>query len=316
MIIWDTDDYLVQPFDPPMLRKENKEEIKIFLSTPYRSNDKNGRSKAQRLGQLLEKYYKQEGITAKCNHPYNLVIDEWNYVNGIIKHFPVSRFIIHDVTGFSPGVIFEVGCSIGLNKKFVLIWDTSIEKFNSDMVPNLLKRANIVQINSSSKSQDKEVLFSVFESLDSADTYHQCPGYPKRDPEQPCPFFDATLIDPDPGKVFLVINEKYRKLKSRIIEKIRSYDKISLSPKDYKDEVQLCRVCAGVVSCGYIIVDDSDGDRNGLLALGMARAQERRTLELRREGYEGSKMFDGISYPWQNDTMEEDLDEALSQLLK
>ena len=313
---WDTDDYSVREVYSDVKEILGGKKTKVFLSAPLRRNREGSEKNVRWLARMVEEHYRKQGRIATCEHPYSLVFEgEWNYVNGILKHFPESRYIVHDITGYSPGVIFEVGCSIGLNKKFVLIWNISEQQLTTEQIPRLLKRTDIAQIPFAEEEQAQDMLEKIFNSIDSAKVTQQCPGSPLRKSDQ-CPHrFEPDSVKPESGKVFIVVNDKWRQLKSSVIKRVRDHGYTALLPKDFSQEVAICQICSGIASCGIVVVDVTEGDMDGLLTLGMARARERRTLELFREDSHGSSMFDGQSQKWREETIDDDLDNALVQFL-
>lgn len=316
-IRWDHDPYQTTELFKKQLPKDTDNTIKVFLSTPFKQGDRIRQKKAEWLTGLIENYYKDKKVQIRCLNPYELTYEgEWNYVNGILKHFPHSHFIVHNITGYSPGVIFEVGCSISLNKRLVLVWDTSLEPFAESNLPNLLKFTNIFQIDFLKMQQSKKKLWSIFDSIDWAtrDATKQILIHDsKRD--RLAYRYRPRDIEPDPQKVFVVVNEKWKEFKKVLLKRISEFGFSPVLPHDFTIEVELYRYIEGVETCAYSVVDITDDDLNGMLALGIARARERRAVEFRKYGSRDAKMFDGLKREWRDETLQDDIDAILPSLL-
>lgn len=321
-MIWDTDEYdhkSFGTFSAQTLKTEPALSSSVFISAPYRKNDSARHESVNWMASTVEEYYQESGNPAKCFHPYDLFFKgEWNFVNGILKHFPPARLILHDITDYSPGVMFEVGCSMGLNKRFELFWNTSQSAFDSEHVPQLLRFTHVRELALQDRERSRQEIRNVLAALSKNDSLGSrvCPGHPKRKRNVPCPY-ESNHASPEQmsDKVFVVVNDRHHELIEHVVSEIRRHGRQASLPKDLPDEYVVCRICRGLASCQAAVIDVSNGDLDGLLALGMARSREKRAIQFYYEGSHGSSMFDGHSQVWRKESIAQDVANGIDQVL-
>jgi hypothetical protein len=293
----------------------------VFISAPLRHSDTAAREKTEWIAGQIEAHYARQGFEAKCYHTYNIQsIGTWNYVHGIIKHFPPCDFILHDLTEFSPGVVFEIGCSMGLNKRFVLLWDIGAKAFEAAKLASLLRFTDVRQIDFSQREQARSSLEAILAEIPvgPGKTGSQCPGFAHRTSQSPCPYQHSEgNSTAKSDHVFIVVSSAMDEVRNSLIEKVRRKKRAIVLPSDepVRDDCSICSICKGIATCGNVIVDVTNSDMDGLLALGMARARERHTLQLLRDGSVRSSMFDGRTAQWRRETLDSDLETALASFL-
>jgi len=328
---WDSNDYSTN--EAPVRRtmvewfpRLNTQTPRVFLSMPMGSGKKGNKGnekKALWLSRVVEDHFSKKGQSVICEHPFNHpgLDGGWNYVDGILKSFPESKYVIHDVTNFSPGVVFDVGCSIGFGKRVVLLWDRGRCVMPDGKLPKLLERIDVIEVNLRKKEDAREKLDSVLDRLDGAEKPRQCPmlGSTSRKAGSKCPAGrDPLKKKGDPKKVFVVVADQWKNIRSEIIDAVDNLEYSPRVPEDFRSASHTCKlatICKGIAECGHVIVDDTDDDPSGLLVLGIARARERNTFEVYQFGSKGCSMFDGEKYRWREATASTKLIQTIREVL-
>jgi hypothetical protein len=298
---WDISTYDAGRFSLEVLGNA-AEKMQVFLSTPLRWNAEEKKESVMWLAQTISDILSRQFGDGHCRHPYEPdQVGNWSFIDGIMKYFPESRTVIHNLTGLSPGVMFEVGCSMGFRKKPILIWDTSVTPFSSEKLPRLLRHAPIVPINLATHVTAANTLADVIpKAIGQAENYEETPG-------------EAM---PDERQVFLFVTKKNPELRRIFIQKIKDMDLIPKTEEDINARTSLEKIHEAIATCRYVIVDGTRGDPDGMIVLGLARTKERRVMELNEVGSKGCSMFDGLKRQWHSDSLEKDVEDSIRMLIQ
>jgi hypothetical protein len=307
---WQTKPYSdrVTSFDDAPNRKAQssggaKREDIVFLSMRLHegASRSRGEKKAAQIAGVIENALKPKYRSLECIHPYDPRLDgTWNYVEGILQWFPRALFVVHDITDLSPGVMFEIGCSYGLNKKPLLLVDSSSRKtsFSLEGLPQLLKRTNVRAVDLG-RPADREALAAAVR-----DIAQRAVTAPKFAP-------------PDPKKVFIMMNGRWARQRTLAMELVA---RRGLTPVVEEDHSDLDRVRRNIESCAMTIIDvtgpDAESsDLDGLVALGVARARQRKVLQLAHQtSGRPSSMFDGRTVRWHEENFPTALGDGLNNI--
>ncbi|HEX7185502.1 MAG TPA: hypothetical protein VF756_27005 [Thermoanaerobaculia bacterium] len=300
--VWDMQPYSIGQFSLSALERSITK-TRVFLSTPLRWADEENKEGIAWLAATITDILSKEFGDGHCHHPHEPdLAGQWNFVAGILKHFPGANLIVHNITGCTPGVMFEIGSSLGLGKKSVLFWDTSRLPFREDRLPSLLRFTPVVPIKLADRVAAANSLASLIPKAIRAEPSH---GLRK----------DLTDTASD-RQVFVFVKAKGQKLRREVLGQVVSREFIPKFPEEMIAENDLERVLEGVEQSHFVIVDVTDDDPDGMIILGLARARQRRTLELTRIGSRRCSMFDGLQKQWHADSLEDDMSQAIEELLR
>lgn len=300
--VWDVQTYSVDQFSLSALA-HSFEKTRVFLSTPLRHGDKENEESTVWLATTISGILSKEFGDGHCHHPYEPeMAGKWNFVTGIMEHFSPSKLIVHNITGYSPGVMFEVGSSLGLGKKFILFWDVSREPFDNDSIPRLLRHKNVTTV----KLADRPAAAYEFEKV---------VPYTIRDRAGN----GLKVAAAKPGaktarQVFVYVKQK--DLRGEVVSQIINRKFVPKSDKDLLSENELEKVFEGIQQCEFVVVDVTENDPEAMIVLGLARARQCRILEFVKVGASGCSMFDGIRREWHQDSLTASVEQALDELLK
>jgi hypothetical protein len=120
-IDWQTSNYSEKDVQIPSnfikIAYPSKKYKEIFFSSPYNESDKTQKNVNNFIEGLCKTFYIQKDISVIFHNPYFLrpVIP---FPDDVFAKFKGCDFVIHDMTKFSKGVMFEIGVSLGLRKYF------------------------------------------------------------------------------------------------------------------------------------------------------------------------------------------------------
>ena len=314
VIQWGSETYSENDSDSlRIIFQGGKEIVKVFHSTPYRKTEKSSIDWDNTINKFLKNYYTKEGKDLDYKSPYKERIGEWNFQNGILQFFPKTDFVIHNLTGLSPGVLFELGCSYGLQKKiFAYMHDRDGDHtIDPTGLPKIISDLQIIPFPKNFKSKLPEYQYL----LDSLKVNSTCPGLDmiNKSDRECADFINATVNSKD---VFIVINPIHQKLIKTFTKKLKTFSYTPKTIDDYSQPNQICKFCLGISTCKYLIADITDNYCEGIIALGMATIKMKITLESYCVISKECSMYRGLQMKWTEATMEEDIDEALAKLLK
>lgn len=295
---WDMNEYSAEGFSLSTLERP-PEEMKIFLSTPLRWNSQENEESVIWLAKTISDILSKEFGGGHCHHPHEPdLAGEWNFVAGILRHFPVSRLIVHNITGCSPGVMFEVGSSRGLGKKSILFWDQSRTQFDQEDLPSLLRFTQVHSI----KLADRLAAATHFAAFIPTAIRSETDTRPRAKSEGA------------KRQVFVFIKEE--DLRRQVILHLTQRELVPKLADEMAADDSLAKVLEGVETSRYVIVGVTDGDADSMIVLGLARAMERRVLALLTPGSHGCSMFDGLQKTWHPDTLKETVEQAVRELTR
>lgn len=294
---WQTVSYSVSEFDLASLRKSKSsaETLRVFISMPM------ARGTEQPL-LALKKFDGTKEIRRPIswNDPFSLPVGTWDFAKGIQAHFPSVDFIVHDVTGLSAGVLFEVGCSKALNKRTVFLWDSSRAEFDLLALPPSLRQLQVDTVNF---TQTTELVQAVLSRIASQMEYVS----------------DASAAAKR-SDGFSQGNEVLVLASPTCAETLRPYLVSQLSARNLSSvhwslEGSLDELCQHIGKCGLMIVGSDPSYADGNLALGIGQMLDKNVLELHERGSQPCVMFKGRRQSWDRATLATDLEDALNKIV-
>ncbi len=313
---WPSDHYIESPtgsFRSIFYSKQAKETVSIFHSMPYRKDDPKWIKLDGTIKKFLEAYYLDRGKDLIFKSPYKEKIGEWDFTDGILQFFPKADFIIHNITDLSAGVMFEMGCSFGLQKPIFAykFTDNDDERIDYSTLPKFLQNIQIIEFSKQFRNNHKKH----YHLLDDMQVKNSCPG--KTDDVEICPHFDNAKSSYVSNKdVFIVISPKLPKLSKIVKSKVLKFGFIPKTIENYKLSSNLiCKYCEGITNCKYLIADISENYSEGIISLGMGKVKNKLTLGLLNSTSKECSMYRGINIRWTDETLEDNIDEALTSLL-
>jgi hypothetical protein len=229
--------------------------------------------------------------------PYTLGINGWDF-RSILDQFPRMDFVVHDLTGLSPGVMFEIGCSRSLRRRTVFVWDTSRAPFRPRDLPMAMQPFNVVPVDFKNVQQlGSEVLRRIKAQLEEV----VAPPL-ETEPEErsaeivivACPTCRETVT----GELERMLSARNRK----------SFKTVSESSLD--------DLYASIQGSKYVIVASSDTFAEGHLALGMGQVRKKKVLELYSRNASGSSMSTSLKQEWTTSKLASDLEHGLNKLFE
>lgn len=297
---------------------ENKKEI--FISSQYDEYNNSQKKFNTFIESCFHNYHKLHGYLTVCVNPYTFK-PALPFVGEIIKKFKKADYIIHDTTNFSKGVLFEVGVSYGLKKYLFLIWNNSVEKFESTKLPKLLKGVNIITVDSRQRKKFEEILNNqIFETgLELTD---KSPCFLTIGDNESIECSEEKKSDKSNAKerAYIHIPLQYKQIRNCITNVLKDYRISILKNYELPTKDILSRTCCGIIKAKYCFIDISDSDLDGIINLGFAKGLGRgeNTLMLYRETADTEilSMWEGLDCEWYDDSYETDIKEKVSELIQ
>jgi hypothetical protein len=266
--------------------------LQAFISMPM-----NG-SKGDKSPVLQLKKEASLQKSVEWTDPYNVPGGSWEFATDIQSQFSRVDFVVHDITGLSPGVMFEVGYSRGLERPAVFLWDTR-KPFNVHSLPPSLRKLAI-------------------DCVKFADSGKLCTAVSKRIKvwlnSPPAPNGrkkKRTQIDP--RGVVIAASPRYAEtLKKPLTEQLKSRNCRVI----WKSPESLDELSGWMDACQNVIVATANDFAEGMLVLGLAQARKKNVLEFYDGNMSHSTMFTGIQQSWQHATVAEDVQSGLNKLFQ
>jgi hypothetical protein len=293
---WQTKSYAVDPgLDLSRIpRPKQPADLRVFISLPM-----SGATARPELPILaLKKISSRDvGQSIEWIDPYNIPKGSiWDFRAGIQAYFPTMDFVIHDITGLSPGVMFEVGYSRGLDKKRLLLWDTSYKAFDAQQLPPIL--ANGVQIDSVDFNDALSLCAIVSQGIKATQT----------GPTRP----SAPVNPATPISVLVLASPTCRAtLEPTLLSQLRARNR---GPIVCETPLSLSELCGRIEASDHVIVASHSQYCEGNLALGLGSALKKRVLEIYEDGAPSCVMFDGLKQPWNVGNVEISIQNGLNRL--
>jgi hypothetical protein len=238
------------------------------------------------------------GQSVEWVDPYSIPKTNWDDFRGrILSYFPTMDFVIHDVTDLSHGVMFEVGYSRGLDKKRVLLWDTSRARFDPHQLPAILR--NGVHIDSVDFTDTQSLCSIVVDSMRA--TLASTPVRPSAPRSSVGPIGVMVLASPACRAT----------VETSLRNQIAAWNK---GPVVWDTPLSLADLYAGIEASEHVIVVSDPQYSEGNLALGLGSALHKRMLEI-YEG-DGCVMFDGLKQPWNKASLDVNVQDGLKKLFQ
>lgn len=290
----------------------------IFISSPYNKDDKVQKKFNSTIGQIFKKFHEERNIEAIFHDPYSYK-PTGQFPEEILKKFKRADYIIHDITRFSKGVLFEVGYSFGLRKNFFLVWDKSRADFDARDLPELLQAIDVTIADFGRKKDFKKVLEDQILS----------PGIDLRK-KSLCPRSDGvrelTECTEDMKKekkrgkelAYVLVPKQFVNIRKQIAETLKRHGIFVL--RDYEIATNIIsKTCCGIKRAKYCFVDISDDDFDGIITLGFSKAMGKgeNTLMLYRERVDKNvlSMWKGKECEWSEDSWKDEVDKKVSELV-
>ena len=268
-------------------------DLRVFISLPMSGHPRNSSDqpllalKGHEIGRDLN-------TRIEWVDPFTLPLT-WDFSRGIQVQFPLMDFIVHDITEFSPGVMFEVGCSLSLHKRTALLWDLSRKPFDAHRLPTVMRQMNIVAIDF---SEPDRLAAAVEQRIKSQMNDQPNAVEPETEHES-----IAVLVLTSPSCEATLRPHLSAQLQARHRGRVK-----------WEAPNSLDMLVAWIEASEYIIVAGGAGYAEGNLALGIAHTKSRRVLELHSSDSSPNAMSKGLKRAWETATVATDIQYALNVL--
>lgn len=296
-------------------------EKKTFISSPYDEKDINQKSFNSTIVQAFKKFHENEGLKPVCHEPFSLELVGPLFEKEIVKRFRKADYIIHDITEFSRGVLYEVGVSLGLRKYFFLIWDSSRANFDAQNLPELLQEINVIQINYNQKKEVKKTLKNNIFSP-GINLTGNCHCYLDEDEKEPikCNEDEKKGKKTTKERAYVIVPSQLTKIRKHIAEILREYNILVLRDTELPAKNTISKTCCGIKKAEYCFVEISENYLDGIITLGFCRGMGKinSTLMLYREGIDGNvlPMWPGKRCEWSDDSWQQDVEKNIRELVE
>jgi hypothetical protein len=302
-----TDDPALQQLAGQLLemsaKQTAKRQLRAFLSIEL--SKETGRlhnaatARARGIARVIESAVAPGELS--CENPYSGGFYGDNYVNEILDHFRQAAVVVHDITGYSPGVLVEIGFSVGLGTKRLLIWD--LERGRLPKLPPLLDRTHVHEIGRPAKGKGARILREKLKAL-LFDKSKEVVKPPDHDPAMG----DSSVLVFAPPHRKAQLEKIVGQLTQRQFNPKTEHNVVGNLLSE--NRLEGCRRAIQAASTVIVVYDEKYLD--GLLVLGMAQANERKIVLLRHTDSEAPSVFAGSEYSWhEQGNFDDVLDRAL-----
>ncbi|NUQ83498.1 MAG: hypothetical protein HUU11_02185 [Anaerolineales bacterium] len=284
--------------------RQKQTQFGFFVSSPYNEEDEYFKGLNQSLKAICERYFESTETAYSIN-----TSGEGFFPNIIEDRIKSSAAIIHILNEYKPGVLFEIGLSLGHKKRAFIVWDKKLGKLNFSKLPRTIEKINILQFDSSNEKEFHETIIEKviqpsLRKLESKD-------------ESNSSVLEAALSNVsnayDEKRTYLYISSTlniYRNLINEILDDFQSvpFDETELMGRDYVNAQGY-----GISNASGCIFLLDNHDINGIILLGLACALQKNTLLLRKENI---SMWNGEFGQIKEATAEQDIQKNIRRFLK
>ncbi len=276
----------------------------FFVSSPYNEEDEYFKSLNQSLKTICDHYFESTETAYSIN-----TSGEGFFPNVIEDRIKNSAAIIHILNEYKPGVLFEIGLSIGHQKRAFIVWDKKLGKLKFPKLPRTIEKINILQFDS---GNEKEFHEAIIEKVIQP-SLRQLEDVTKNNSSILADALSDVPNAYDETRVYLYISSTlniYRNLINEILDNFEStsFDETELMGRDYVNAQGY-----GISNASRCIFLLDDHDINGIILLGLACALQKNIILLRKENI---SMWNGEFGRFREATIEQDIQKNIRQFLK
>ena len=285
-------------------KKSNKEQFGFFVSSPYNEEDEYFRELNQSLKMICDEYFSSSETAYSIN-----TSAEGFFPNVIESQIEKSAAIIHILNNFKPGVLFEIGLSIGHRKYAYIVWDKRLGKLEASKLPRALEKINILQFDSSSKSEFRKIIVEKV-IKPSRERIEKGPN------KRPSILQDTLSNIPnyfDEKHTYLYISSSLNLYSTVIHEILDQFELVSFDESELKGKDYVNLQGYGIANAGRCVFLLDSKDINGIILLGLACAKQKDILLLRKENI---SMWNGDFGQIREATIEQDIQKYTRQFLR
>lgn len=263
---WQTRPYLEEKAReraPGLYRTFRPTELGFFISAPYDETDPRFRKLTEEIKTVAETHF-STGVTETA---YSIkTAGRGGFPEVICDQIRHSMAMIHLLNGYKPGVLFEVGLSIGYGRPFFLVWDRE-ESFDAGELPECLRQINVIQLDKADPADLKQKI--LVDLIKPAIEYSRTPPGP------------AVVRNPISSRVLLHVSRSFAEHESKLQELLRRFEYRPIDPAEEPiGPTRQSRLLDRVAMAEKCVLMLDSRDRDGIVMLGVAQALMRETLLL------------------------------------
>lgn len=285
-------------------KRSKREQFGVFVSSPYDEDDEYFKSINESMKAICDKYL------SSSETAYTLDTNaEGLFPNIIEKRIEHSTAIIHILNHYKPGVLFEIGLSLGHRKYAYIVWDKKLGKLDFGKLPTAIERINIIQFDSSKADDFQKVIVEkvIQPSLGRVD--NDLGSYPSILEDS----LSAIQDDFDTKRTYLYISSTFNLYRDFINEILDDFASISFDESELRGKDYLNSQGYGIANASRCIFLLDNNDANGIILLGLACAMEKNILLLRRENI---AMWKGEFGPLREATIQQDIQKNVRKFMR
>jgi hypothetical protein len=285
-------------------RNRHEDEFGFFVSSPYDEEDGYFKKLNESIKVICEQYFSLTETAYSIN-----TSGEGFFPNVIEDRIKNSAAIIHILNNFKPGVLFEIGLSIGHKKRAHIVWDKKLGKLEYTKLPKTIEKINILQFDSSQEMDFRKTIIErvIQPSLGRLGNHSRNGVFILEDALSNVP----KAYDEKRSYIYISSTfNSYRDLIHKILDDFQSvaFDETELIGKDYINAQGY-----GMSNANRCIFLLDKKDNNGIILLGLACALEKNILLLRKDNI---SMWNGEFGPIREATIEQDVQTNIRQFLR
>ncbi len=262
-------------------KTHSRKKFGFFISSPYSEESKYFNNLNKKLESICKISF------SKTKTAYSIKTSgKGTFPKVINNRIEMSSAIIHILNNLKPGVLFEIGLSLGFRKPAYLIWDKKLEPFNQRKIPEIIEKINIIKFDTTKEKEfEKKIINNIIKPSTKLNRDLMCCQHAGSQ----CLISEIHTHKNE--RLFFYSSGRYNQYKQAIFH-IASED-FGIHPIDdseLKGAGKLSSCCFGIKFSTKCIFLLDKKDNNGIILLGMAQALKKDTLLLRNEKL---SMWDG-----------------------
>ncbi|MFW9989632.1 MAG: hypothetical protein ACFFC3_13335 [Candidatus Odinarchaeota archaeon] len=286
--------------------RTKKEEFGFFISTPFKKDDEYYKNLNEKIKNYLEEYFQntETAYSLKYNRPNTFAKYIKNRIEG-------SYAIIHILNDYKPGVLFEIGLSIGLKKIAYLIWDKNINELNISELPKAIIDINIMIIDTSNETNLKEIIQDNI--IKPSIQLKEEVNYNKLETTG-CIVEDVLQEKLSNNYLYLYISSSLTSYKKDATKIISDNGYTTFADTELKGDGYIKEQCYGIINSKVNIFILDDQDLNGIVLLGVSAAIKKDlTCVISKKRI---AMWDGKGCQFKEATIQDDINQRIGIFLR
>lgn len=286
-------------------RKKNKQgQFGFFVSSPYNEEDEYFKNLNRSLKFVCEKYFTATETAYSIN-----TSGEGLFPRVIEDRIKNSAAIIHILNEFKPGVLFEIGLSIGHRKRAYIVWDKKLGKFDFTKLPKTIQRINILQFDSGVEEEFQNIIIEKIIQPSLARLENPSENNSSILAEALSNFPNAY----DERRTYLYISSTFNSHRNSINNILDDFQSIPFAESELVGKDYINAQGYGMSNAGRCIFLLDKFDLNGIILLGLASAMQKDTMLLRKENI---SMWNGEFGQIKEASIENNVQKFITQFLK